>query len=114
MLAGVGAVKAHEALAAAGGPRDARSGGAAAPGADTDTSATSITYDAKLKVFHLRTPGTSYIIQVVRNGMLAHVYWGRRLQSASWPGMRNGHEDAAPPTRADLNDRDYSPNTQLQ
>ena len=106
MLAGLGAIGAREALADGASQADAPP--ASAPG----TAA--ITWDADQQVFHLRTPSTSYIMQVIRNGMLAHVYWGRRLQSSSWPGMRNGHEDAPPPARFDLGDRNYSPTTQLQ
>jgi alpha-galactosidase len=108
MLAGLGAINAREALADAGQSAPAASAAAGAPGA------AAITYDAHQQTFHLRTPSTSYIMQVIAGGMLAHVYWGRRLQAASWPGMRNGHEDAAPPARADLGDRDFSPNTQPQ
>ena len=105
MLAGLGAINARDTLADAGQP-------AAAPASAPGTPA--ITYDAQQKTFHLRTPSTSYILQVIAGGMLAHVYWGRRLQSSSWPGMRNGHEDDAPPARADLGDRNFSPNTQPQ
>lgn len=104
MLAGIGALGVPRAHGAPGGP-------AAAPsGAD---AAAAIAYDAGQRVFHLRTPATSYILQVLGNGMLVHVYWGRRLQSAVWPGMRNGHEDDTPPAQADLGDRPWSPNTQL-
>jgi alpha-galactosidase len=63
------------------------------------SGAPTISYDAQQKAFHLRTPSTSYVLQVIAGGMLAHVYWGRRLQSASWPGMRNGHEGAVAPRR---------------
>jgi alpha-galactosidase len=112
MLAGLGAFHARDALAGAGPaapqPVADRTGGA------HRTGGTAIAYDAAHKVFHLRTPTTSYVLQVIRNGMLAHVYWGRRLESAVWHGMRNGREDAPPPAMADLGDRDFSPNTQLQ
>jgi alpha-galactosidase len=106
MLAGLGAINARDVLADAGQSAASASAPASTPAA--------ITYDAKQKTFHLRTPSTSYILQVLAGGMLAHVYWGRRLQSASWPGMRNGHEGDAPPAHADLGDRNFSPNTQLQ
>ncbi|WP_322399887.1 alpha-galactosidase [Massilia luteola] len=108
MFAGLGAINASAALADAGQPAPA--GSAAAGASDTAT----IAYDPQQRTFHLRTPSTSYILQVLAGGMLAHVYWGRRLHSASWPGMRNGHEDAVAPAHADLGDRDFSPNTQPQ
>ena len=90
MLAGLGAINAREALADAGQSAVSATATAPAPAA------------------------IAYILQVLAGGMLAHVYWGRRLQSASWPGMRNGHEDDAPPAHADLGDRNFSPNTQPQ
>jgi alpha-galactosidase len=105
LLLGLGAIGARDAFAGHGndaGP---------APAGKADGT---IAYDAAQKVFHLQTPATSYIMQIADTGTLAHVYWGRRLQSASWPGMRNGKEDIPAPARPDLGDRNHSPNTQLQ
>ena len=40
-----------------------------------------ISYEAKLKQFHLNTNRSSYIFAVIDEGTLAHVYYGKRLQS---------------------------------
>jgi len=105
LLLGLGAIGARDALGSHG--NDAASAATGKPDG-------AIAYDATQKVFHLHTPATSYIMQVAGNGTLAHVYWGRRLQSGSWPGMRNEKDNAPTPARPDLGDRNYSPNTQLQ
>lgn len=39
----------------------------------------SIIYNEQDRSFHLSTQDTSYIFQVVRDGYLAHRYWGRRI-----------------------------------
>ena len=39
--------------------------------------------DEKELVFHLKTPGTSYIMKVWRGKYLAHVYWGKRINDFS-------------------------------
>ena len=39
--------------------------------------------DEKEQVFHLKTPGTSYVMKVWRGKYLAHVYWGKRLDGFS-------------------------------
>lgn len=46
----------------------------------------SIYYDQKEQVFHLQTPNTSYIMKVVKQKYLAHVYWGRKIHT---PDMGN-------------------------
>ncbi|PTQ57382.1 MAG: Alpha-galactosidase [Candidatus Carbobacillus altaicus] len=38
-----------------------------------------IHFDPKTKIFHLQTKNTSYILQVLEQGYLAHLYWGRRI-----------------------------------
>lgn len=45
-----------------------------------------ICFDEKEKVFHLQTKNTSYIMKVVRNKYLAHVYWGKKIKT---PDMEN-------------------------
>ena len=45
-----------------------------------------INYDEKQQVFHLQTPKTSYIMHVWRGKDLAHVYWGKRINT---PDMEN-------------------------
>ncbi|AIQ48657.1 alpha-galactosidase [Paenibacillus sp. FSL R7-0273] len=38
-----------------------------------------IIYDEEYKVFHLQTPGSSYCMQIIRDGYLGHLYWGKRI-----------------------------------
>lgn len=45
-----------------------------------------IKFDDKNKTFHLQTKNTSYIMQVVKRGYLAHVYWGKQIKT---PNMEN-------------------------
>ncbi|MFL7793966.1 MAG: glycoside hydrolase family 36 N-terminal domain-containing protein, partial [Anaerolineae bacterium] len=39
-----------------------------------------VTYDESQKVFHLEANGTSYCLQVVKDGYLAHLHWGKRTR----------------------------------
>jgi alpha-galactosidase len=39
----------------------------------------SISYDPQSQVFHLKGKTTSYIMQVLRDGYLVHMYWGKRV-----------------------------------
>ena len=41
----------------------------------------SIIYDKSRKIFHLQAGNTSYIMQVVKDKYLVHLYWGRRISS---------------------------------
>ena len=45
-----------------------------------------INYEEKNQVFHLQTKHTSYIMKVVKEKYLAHVYWGGRIET---PDMDN-------------------------
>ena len=45
-----------------------------------------IIYDEKQQVFHLQTPKTSYIMHVWRGKDLAHVFWGKKINT---PDMEN-------------------------
>ncbi|MDP4171958.1 MAG: alpha-galactosidase [Bacillota bacterium] len=38
-----------------------------------------IHFDSKRQIFHLKAKGTSYVMQIVRDGYLAHLYWGKRV-----------------------------------
>ena len=40
----------------------------------------SIIFQEATKVFHLQTGYTSYIMQIYKEGYLAHLYWGRRIR----------------------------------
>ncbi len=45
-----------------------------------------ILYNEKEKVFHLQTKNTSYILKVLKDKYLAHVYWGKKINT---PDMEN-------------------------
>ncbi len=38
-----------------------------------------IHYDSKNKTFHLKTKDTSYVMGILRDGYLAHLYWGKGI-----------------------------------
>ncbi|GIP19750.1 alpha-galactosidase [Paenibacillus sp. J22TS3] len=40
----------------------------------------SIQYNAESRIFHLTAGGTSYVMQIIRDGYLSHLYWGKRLR----------------------------------
>ncbi len=39
----------------------------------------SIKYDNKTQTFHLKAKNTSYVMQIINNGYLAHLYWGKKI-----------------------------------
>ncbi|GAA0815660.1 alpha-galactosidase [Clostridium tertium] len=39
-----------------------------------------IIFDSKNRIFHLQGKNTSYIIQIIRDGYLAHLYWGAKIK----------------------------------
>ncbi|MBL4937115.1 alpha-galactosidase [Clostridium sp. YIM B02515] len=41
----------------------------------------SIIYNNENKVFHLQAGNTSYIMQVLKEGYLAHLYWGKKIKN---------------------------------
>jgi len=41
-----------------------------------------ITFEESTKSFHVQTGNTSYIMQIYKDGYLAHLYWGRRIRKA--------------------------------
>jgi len=55
----------------------------------------SISYNAEQRVFHLQTPRTSYIIQMIKDGVPVHAYWGRKVETAPWTGMLEFTERAS-------------------
>lgn len=57
-----------------------------------------ITYEPEERLFHLQSPHTSYALQVLETGHVAHLYWGPRL--------RRIH----PETLLPLGGRSFSPN----
>lgn len=44
-----------------------------------------IYFDESTKIFHLQSKKTSYMFQIVNEGYLAHLYWGKRVRSTSMP-----------------------------
>lgn len=40
-----------------------------------------IYFDEKKKIFHLRAKNTSYVMQIVRENYLAHLYWGNKIRN---------------------------------
>jgi alpha-galactosidase len=40
----------------------------------------SIHYNSEQQLFHLQSQNTSYVIQIVKSGYPAHLYWGRRIR----------------------------------
>ncbi|MCC3375540.1 alpha-galactosidase [Cohnella sp. REN36] len=54
-----------------------------------------IQFDQAQRLFHLQTPRSSYVIQLIKDGHPAHVYWGPKLRSAAGPGMLTLRERAS-------------------
>ncbi|WP_256757106.1 alpha-galactosidase [Cohnella sp. WQ 127256] len=54
-----------------------------------------IHYNEEHRLFHLQGPNTSYIIQLNKNGVPMHAYWGRKVSDAPWVGMLNFQERAS-------------------
>lgn len=46
-----------------------------------------ITYNEENKLFHLHAGDTSYIMQVVKDGYLAHLYWGKKIRNVNEKDM---------------------------
>ncbi|GKU25362.1 alpha-galactosidase [Clostridium folliculivorans] len=46
-----------------------------------------ITYNEDNKVFHLQAGHTSYIMQIVKDGYLAHLYWGKKIRNVNEKDM---------------------------
>ncbi|OQM45208.1 alpha-galactosidase [Anoxybacillus sp. UARK-01] len=42
-----------------------------------------ISFDPATSQFHLQTSKASYVMQIVKSGYLAHLYWGKRIRKAS-------------------------------
>jgi len=43
-----------------------------------------IHYDETHQIFHLQSPNSSYVMKLINNDYLAHVYWGPKLRGFSW------------------------------
>ncbi|REJ11477.1 MAG: alpha-galactosidase [Paenibacillaceae bacterium] len=46
-----------------------------------------ILYDEGKRIFHLQTPGTSYVIGLVKDEVPVHLYWGRKLRAGALERM---------------------------
>ncbi|MBB3867136.1 alpha-galactosidase [Parageobacillus toebii NBRC 107807] len=42
-----------------------------------------IVYNHATKTFHLQANDTSYVMQIVRSGYLAHLYWGKKIRNVN-------------------------------
>lgn len=45
----------------------------------------SIRYDADNKTFHLKAKDSSYVMKIMNNGQLAHLYWGKQIKTLRRP-----------------------------
>ncbi len=61
-----------------------------------------IQFDEKTQIFHLQTPGSSYIFGLYR-GFLMHIYWGKRLSRLqSWTPAMTFHTHTFSPVEPEL------------
>lgn len=62
-----------------------------------------ILYDEVRRIFHLQTPGTSYVIGLVKDGAApVHLYWGRKIRpGAEERLLRRGWRHAPAPFPGD-------------
>jgi len=44
----------------------------------------SILYNPQENTFHLKAKGTSYVLKVLKNGYLAHLYWGKGVRNSNF------------------------------
>lgn len=42
-----------------------------------------IQFDESKRIFHLQTPNTSYVIQLVQDVVPVHLYWGKKIRSGA-------------------------------
>ncbi|WP_409345619.1 alpha-galactosidase [Paenibacillus sp. MBLB4367] len=71
----------------------------------------SIIFDSKTRIFHLQGPNSSYILQIVKSGYIAHVHWGGKVRGTN-PGAvipYRGRSSFSPTT--DSADRGWSLDT---
>lgn len=69
-----------------------------------------ITFDHEQRVFHLRAGRSSYLMQVVRDGWLVHLHWGRRVRQYHG-GLAPVHVDRGFSPSPDEQDRTFSPDS---
>lgn len=70
-----------------------------------------IIYDENAQSFHLKTKGSSYLMKIYRDGYLAHLYYGRRLNVND---VELRFEERAHIMNDDPEDRVFSPETMPQ
>lgn len=72
-----------------------------------------ISFDEQHRVFHLQTRRTSYLMQVVRDGFLLHLHWGKRV--AAYRGVNPPvFVDRGFAPAPDESDRSFSPDSFAQ
>ncbi|MFC4766188.1 alpha-galactosidase [Effusibacillus consociatus] len=69
-----------------------------------------ISYNASNQTFHLQANGTSYVMQIVRDRYLAHIYWGKKIRSSNLSNPLQFVDRAFSPN-PDPSDRTFSLDT---
>ncbi|MCM8709892.1 alpha-galactosidase [Clostridium sp. SYSU_GA19001] len=67
-----------------------------------------IMYNEFNKVFHLQAGNTSYVMQVYRDGYLAHLYWGRKIKNINSEELIILKGRTSFSANPDLNDKVFS------
>ncbi|WP_062352482.1 alpha-galactosidase [Bacillus kwashiorkori] len=68
-----------------------------------------IFYDKELNLFHLKGKDTSYVMQIIRDGYLAHRYWGKLVNEFSEESITYMYRPFSP--NPDKTDRKFSLDT---
>src|SRR5690554_3677503 len=69
-----------------------------------------IYYDESKKEFHLQAKNTSYMMQIVKEGYLAHVYWGKKVRNSRFPNSLR-YRDRGFSANPNKDDRTFSLDT---
>lgn len=69
-----------------------------------------IYYDESKKAFHLQAKNTSYMMQIVKEGYLAHVYWGKKVRNSRFPNSLR-YRDRGFSANPNKDDRTFSLDT---
>ena len=69
-----------------------------------------IIYNESQQIFHLQSVGMSYVIQVVKGGYVAHLFWGKRIGTSDLSYLLRFQDRPFSPN-PDPNDRSFSPDT---
>jgi len=66
-----------------------------------------IRYHAPSRTLHLQAKDTSYVMQIIKDGYLAHLYWGKKIR-AEEPAYRIPFKDRSFSANPDPGDRTFS------